>query len=54
MKERHECVHLALSIAKLALQAGTLAAVAVAVDKLGRIHHRLKKEEKKEEKHHLL
>lgn len=50
----HHCVHLALSIAKVALQAATLTAVAVGVHKVDKIHRRLKKLSKEEHHHKLL
>lgn len=43
-KSRRHCVHF---IVKVALQAATLATAIMAVHELDRIHHRLKKIEKK-------
>lgn len=40
--------HRVLSIVKIALQAATLVTVGVAVHELERIHHRMKKIERKE------
>lgn len=52
MSHEHESfgLHLGFKIAKLALQAAGVAAAFCAVRELGKIHHRMKKEEH----HHLI
>lgn len=53
---RHRRAHFAVAIAKLVLQAATLATAVMAVHELDRIHHRIKKIERadKQSKRHLL
>lgn len=53
---RHRRMHVVLGIAKIVLQAATLATAVMAVHELDRIHHRIKKIERadKEHKHRLL
>lgn len=52
----HRRTHVVLGIAKIVLQAATLATAIMAVHELDRIHHRIKKIERadKDRKHRLL